>query len=149
MTQSQILALVGLILYATLGLIVGIKQSWQLKNPFGIATGFQPLGAFVWGDLLVITPFWIATGFISLYAENLTIFNLLFWIFWLVRARGEVQYWIAEQFTHKKRNKPHTLQFNSLFGGGEATYFGYQVFWQIISVIALFMILKVLFGIAL
>jgi len=113
----------------------GYYQSAQLKNSFKVTRGLFPLGIFVWGDALTIGPYWILVALLSGILQDVHLFYALISLFWFVRAQGEVQYWIAEQFTSKHRNKPKDLWGHQFFEG-EAIYFGYQTFWQVVMMLS-------------
>lgn len=131
-TLSGVLASFGI-----LGTYLGVKNSWKNKNPFGLARPWFFLGAFVWGDLVLIGPWWLFVGLVSLVIKSWFFMSLLCLSFWLVRAWGEVHYWLNEQFVQQKRNKPEDLLGYKLFGSSQAIYFGYQLFWQIMLMILL------------
>ena len=114
--------------------LVGLWGWYQnRRNPFGLARGLTPLGAFVWGDGLIIGIFWIMACGVMLILNRADLFGLVWLIFWWVRAMGEVGYWLNEQFISKHRNKPKDLWGHELLPG-EAIYFGYQLFWQMVMV---------------
>lgn len=102
------------------------------------------IGIFVVGDALVIIPFWILLSLICLYLHSWHYFFLGVSLFWVVRAHGEVQYWIHEQFASTHRNDP-----KNLFGYGlvksDAIWFLYQIFWQCVTVLALLTSLALVF----
>jgi len=91
------------------------------------------LGIFVWGDALIIAPFWILASFIGLLNQNGNLFFLVGSLFWVIRSLGEVMYWLNQQFSNQKRNPPEKLFFYN-FINSDAIWFIYQVFWQCIFV---------------
>src|SRR5581483_12281010 len=90
-------------------------------------------GVFVWGDTLVVGPFWVILVCFALLFQNWYFFLLVISLFWVIRSFGEVLYWLLEQFAGKNRNPPHTLRFHKLFPG-DAVWFIYQLFWQCVFV---------------
>ena len=122
-----------LTLVATLVAIKGYYQSAIKKSSFGLTKELFVLGIFVWGDALTIAPFWALVGLIGYFSQEVYLFFTLISLFWTVRASGEVQYWIAEQFAEKHHNKPEDLLGHRLFSG-TAVWFGYQTFWQCVMV---------------
>lgn len=58
---------------------------------------FIPLGIFVWGDALILAPFWcvVSLGLAFLTPIDALRFYLLFWVF---RNGYEVIYWIGHQY---------------------------------------------------
>ncbi len=126
-------------LFATLSVLSFIKSLHEIKtrkNPFGITKPLTFLGIFVWGDALVLGPFWLGVSIIILLLQDWNLFLLIVSLFWVVRSSGEILYWIAEQFADKHRNPPSTLFFYSLFKN-DAVWFIYQLFWQCVLVIAI------------
>lgn len=87
----------------------------------------------MWGDLLVIGPFWFLVSIISVLMNNWILFLLFISLFWVIRSLGEMVYWLNEQFAYTKRNPPPTLSFHKLVQG-DAIWFIYQLFWQAVFV---------------
>lgn len=128
-----------LLIFGLLNLIVFIK-SWRevliKQNPFGLTRWLSWLGIFVWGDAVVIAPFWIISALLSLFLRDWILFWLIVSIFWSVRSLGEVIYWLNEQFAAKKRNPPHTLP-GYLLVKSEAIWFIFQIYWQCVMVVSI------------
>lgn len=121
------------------GLLFFLKSFHQVKNKknvYGLTPYLFFLGAFVWGDVTVLGPFWIIASLVSLFLKNWYLFLLIVSLFWTIRSMGETIYWLNEQFAGKNRNPPHTLNFHKFFGG-EAVWFIYQLFWQCILVFSI------------
>lgn len=133
------LSLVGLILIISggCGTWFGYLQSAKQNNPFGITPHSLIFGVFVWGDWLVLGPFWFLAGWFVVLSKSWLWLGFVVSTFWLVRSLGEVGYWLLEQFATKKRNKPEDLFGHQLFSSSEAIYFGYQLFWQVVAVVSL------------
>lgn len=91
------------------------------------------LGIFVWGDALVISPFWIISSLISYFTESMSLFLFINSLFWVIRSLGEIWYWLNQQFSSKLRNPPDKLLLHSLLKN-DSVWFVYQVFWQCIFV---------------
>lgn len=127
-----------IILFTFLNTLFFIKALFEIKkrNVYGLTKYLFFLGAFVWGDVFVLSPFWILVSLFSLFFKNLFLFLLLTSLFWTIRSLGEITYWINEQFAFKKRNPPETLNFHNLIKG-DAIWFVYQVFWECVFVFAL------------
>jgi len=118
-------------------LVLAIHQCRYKNNPFGLMHWLWPMGAFVWGDVLVLAIFWIIASIVAYALDSPLLFLLIFSVFWVVRSAGEVMYWLLEQFSEKVRNKPSDLLGQSVVNGSEAIWFLYQVFWQCVLVCAL------------
>lgn len=116
-----------------------IKSLWEIKNKknvYGLTPYLFFLGAFVWGDMLILGPFWIIVTLISIFLNNFYLFLFFVSVFWIIRSLGETIYWLNEQFAGKNRNPPHTLNFHK-FINSDAIWFIYQVFWQCVFVFSL------------
>ncbi|HSA83652.1 MAG TPA: hypothetical protein VLF20_02085 [Patescibacteria group bacterium] len=126
-----------LVIFALINLILFLKGFAEIrkKNAFGRTDFAAILGIFVWGDTLIIAPFWILVSALAFFFNNWSLFLLSFSVFWVIRSLGEVIYWIQEQFATHHRNPPHTLYLYKLFQN-DAVWFIYQIFWQCIFVFA-------------
>jgi hypothetical protein len=127
------------IAYGLVALCCFLKGFYEIrtkKNAFGSAPLLVVFGVFVWGDALILGPFWMAISLTSLIVRDWYLFLLLISVFWVVRSLGEVIYWLNEQFAGKNRNPPHTLRFHGLLKS-DAVWFVYQLIWQCVLVISL------------
>jgi hypothetical protein len=122
-------------LYSLVGLMAGILEvrrgnSQRLSKVFGLS------GAFVYGDMIILGPFWllVVAGLRVLDATSL--FGFVYAVFWAVRSGGEVMYWLLEQFSERVRNPIETVPLNPFYRS-EAAYYGMQVFWQCVLVVSL------------
>jgi len=123
-------------LYSTLCFLLGVKNTYYKKNPFGLSRGFPILGAFVWTDAVTFGAFFALVSLISFFLQDFVLLCLVYSVFWVIRSIGESIYWFLEQFVDKHRNKPETLKGHKMFPG-EAVYVHYQIFWQCVSVISI------------
>lgn len=93
------------------------------------------LGIFVWGDAIIISLFWVGLAVLGLWAGS-----KWWWlgvaIFWAVRGVGETVYWLNQQFSTIKRNPPETM-WGYQWIRSEAIWFVYQIFWQMVTVVAI------------
>ncbi|HOZ03375.1 MAG TPA: hypothetical protein PKX78_02670 [Candidatus Woesebacteria bacterium] len=130
---------IALLAFVFVNLLIFFKSWWEVvkkQNPFGLTPWMSWLGMFVWGDTLVIAPFWVLAVLVSTIVHDWILFFLIASIFWSVRSLGEMVYWLNEQFAAKKRNPPQTLMGYSLIKS-EAIWFVYQVFWQCVLVFSI------------
>lgn len=67
--------------------------------------GLLPLGIFVWGDALILGPFWMIAALLFTFLSPLEILRF-FLIFFLVRALYEVVYWITHQVVKREYRPP-------------------------------------------
>lgn len=116
--------------------VAGWRHTYYQRQPFTVTPWLFPAGIFVWGDAPIIGIFWSFLGICSFLLGDWAFVGLGVSFFWLVRAWGEVQYWLHEQFTTHHRNPPHTLHFHRFFPD-ESIWFVYQVFWQCVMIAAL------------
>lgn len=123
-------------IYSLSCFLLGFRQVYIKKNPYGLARWFSFLGAFVWTDAVTFGAFFFFASIISLILQDFILFLLIFFVFWAVRSIGETIYWFLEQFANPHKNKPETLQGHTFFPG-DSIYIHYQIFWQCVSVISI------------
>ena len=133
MNLDLIFLIIGL--YALTAFILGISQIVK-RNPYGLTHQYSILGIFVWGDAVLISPFWMALSTAYLKHQNLSFSLFAMSVFWSVRSLGEMIYWLNQQFATHKRDLPETLWLYKLVRS-DAIWFMYQVFWQMILVISI------------
>jgi hypothetical protein len=112
------------------------KTECKKNNSFGLTHSLAVLGMFVWGDVLVLSLFWMIAALVSLLLHDWLLFLLIVSLFWLVRSIGETIYWLLQQFAVVKRDSPESLV-GYQFVKNESIWFMYQVMWQCIAVVAL------------
>lgn len=64
-----------------------------------------PLGIFVWGDALIIAPFWIFSASLFYFLSEIEILRFVL-LFFIIRSAYEVVYWIVHQVMQRKYNPP-------------------------------------------
>ncbi len=111
-------------------------QTKHKKNAFGLTRPLFFIGAFVWADVVVFSPFWIVASLIPWYLQSWTLFLLILSVFWLVRSFGETLYWFNQQFSSINRNPIENLPLRSVFHN-DSIWFVHQIFWQCISVLTI------------
>ena len=125
-----------ILLFALINIIFFLKGYYEVtnkKNAFGLTNYLFFLGSFVWGDMIVLGPFWILASVITSILASWYLFLLIISVFWVARSLGETIYWISEQFSGKNRNSPQTLRFYKMFKS-DAVWFIYQLINQCILV---------------
>lgn len=132
--QSWIILFFGFLSFVVT--VIGFYQSITKKNSFGDTSYLFWLGIFVWGDALVIAPFWFFASFVSFFQNNWLLFLLTISVFWLVRSLGETIYWLNQQFSPLIRNPPEKMPAHRLLKN-DSIWFIYQIFWQCLTVISL------------
>ena len=131
--QVFIVATIGI--FASIGLVKGINETWRKKNPFGITYIFRILGAFVWADLTVFGFFWLALSVVSLFLSDWLLFLVTISLFWLVRSIGETIYWLNQQFSPLNRNPVKNFRYLKKVYHNDSVWFIYQIFWQCMTVV--------------
>ena len=126
---STLVAHIGVFIYA---LMVCAKK----QKTFAHTHLLSLTGSFVWGDVLIFSPFWALVSLVSLYTKDWLLFWVIASVFWVVRSSGEVLYWFLEQFSGHPRNKPENLWGYNLVKS-DAVFFLYQIFWQCMTVISI------------
>ena len=102
-----------------------------------------PLGIYVWGDGLVLGPFWFLAGFISIFFLDLTQSAILLLLFITIRSFFEIIYWLGHQVGDKTYQAPLFRQVNWLDAGQGAIL--YQLLHTsviIFSLLGLFVVIK-------
>ena len=130
--------IIFLSVFAFFAFLICIKGWYEVvsrKNSFGNTYGLFWMGIFVWGDTVVIAPFWVGLCLVCLFLQDSSLFWLAFSLFWVVRSVGETMYWMHEQFTSKHHNPPSTLV-GYRFIKDESLWFIYQIFWQCMTVVS-------------
>lgn len=135
---DQFSLLGGIFLYgfiAALSSLIGFYKSYIQKRHYTLTPLLAPYGIFVWGDAFLIGGFWAVASFVSFSLQNTFLFLVLQSLYWIVRAAGEILYWLLQQFAQTKRDLPESLYFHKYFHG-ESIWFVYQLFWQLVLVLA-------------
>jgi hypothetical protein len=125
--------------YGLLSLLFFLKGYYEVtkkKNVFGLTNHLVFLGAFVWGDIIVLGPFWILISTVTILLNDWYLFLLILSVFWVVRSLGETIYWLNEQFATKNRNPANTLRFYKIFKN-DSVWFVYQLINQCILVVSI------------
>ena len=128
--------LILLAVYSIVGFIKGLRESKNKKNPFGETKFFTPLGAFVWGDMVIFGVFWWLISLVILYLNDWILFLLIFSVFWTVRSFGETTYWFLQQFSVVNRNPPEKFWHFKIFKN-DSVWFVNQIFWQCVTTVSL------------
>ena len=135
MSELQTIFVTGIGVFALIGFIKGMHETWTKKNPFGITYVYRSLGAFVWADMTVFGIFWLAAVAVSLLFSDWILFLLTASIFWLVRSIGETIYWLNQQFSPINRNPVKNFKHLKKMYHNDAVWFVYQIFWQCMTVV--------------
>ncbi len=130
-------------IFSLIVFIQSVYQSVRKKNSYQKTPFLFPLGIFVWGDGVIVGLFWFVIGSIGFIYQDTRSFLILFFLFWLVRALGEIIYWIDQQFSSINRNPPERLSGYFLVKN-DSIWFLYQLFWQMVMIGAIYGLIKVL-----
>jgi hypothetical protein len=82
--------------------------AWQKSQKDGFFTLTQylaPLGIYVWGDALVLGPFWALSGLVFHFLTPVNILRYLF-LFYALRSAYEVIYWLNHQAVKDQYRPP-------------------------------------------
>lgn len=129
--------LVFLILLFLISLFIFSKSiDFSKKNGFyKDAFGLFPLGIYVWGDGLILAPFWMLVSLIFYFLSAIQIMRF-FLIFYLVRSFYEVIYWLVHQSSSKDYQPPFFR--NVDFLGAQESAILYQL-WHSVLIVLLIM----------
>jgi hypothetical protein len=126
----QFIASCGLVL---LGLVITFLAVQKSKTDQFYSDTFWliPLGVFVWGDGLILGPFWLISGLLFLKMSTLWILRYLL-VFVAIRSSYEVVYWLNQQAANSKYQPP--LFRNVSWLSAQQT----AILYQLINTLALF-----------
>jgi len=116
--------------------IKGLNHVIKKNNSNGETPYFVWLGIFVWGDGIIIGPFWFITSLLVYFLKDWYLFLLTVSVFWVVRSLGEVMYWLNQQFVKNNSNYYQKLTGYRFFKN-DSILFIYQILWQCICVISI------------
>lgn len=127
--------LFSVLLYALVGFGFALKHR---LNSYKMVPGFFLMGAFIYGDVLPLSVFWILVSIACLVLHDLTLFYLILSLFWLVRSVGETLYWFHQQFTPRQWELEHfvRLPFYNIVKN-DSIWIIYQVVCQCVTVVTL------------
>ncbi len=114
----------------------GFHESSRKKNSYGITYFLLWMGIFVWGDAVIIGPFWVIASAASYIFQDWILFLLIFSVFWVVRSIGETIFWFGQQFSHITRYAPKHLP-GYRFIKDDSLWFMYQITVQCITVFSI------------
>jgi hypothetical protein len=122
------------------GILISIC-SWQKvrsKQFYSDTWWLWPWGVYVWGDGLVLGPFWFLVGLIFLNISGLLQAQVIA-LFFALRSGYEVVYWLNHQVASRSYIPPMVRKWTHL-GPNEAAIV-YQLFHTAIVCLALSMLL--------
>lgn len=107
---------------------------------------FIPLGIYVWGDALILAPFWFLIGLGMLAAPFLAVtpifFARFYLLFLIIRSAYEVVYWINHQVAQKNYIPPLFRSFKWL-GANESA-----ILYQLLHTCAIVGLVATLFAVS-
>ncbi len=94
----------------SLALVSGVIFWWSLKKSrnhqfYSDTFALSVLGIFVWGDGLILGPFWLFASLLFIVLSPLMITRFIL-LFYAIRFAFEVVYWINHQVAQKKYMPP-------------------------------------------
>lgn len=102
----------SLFVFACLNLLIFFRALHFVKKG-GFYTNTHwlvPIGIFVWGDALVIAPFWVLMSILGLWLTPLNILRFVL-LFYAIRSAYEVVYWINHQVAQRDYMPPFLQRF--------------------------------------
>jgi len=127
------------IIFGLFNFIIFLKSLQEVKkgNVYGLTKFLFFVGIFVWGDAVVLAPFWIIVSLITLFLNNWYLFLLFISVYWTVRSLGETIYWLNHQFAIKDNSNFYKTLMGYQFFKSNAILFVYQIFLQCITVFSI------------
>jgi hypothetical protein len=132
----QKIFLVAFILFNLFLFFKGLKEIKKGKV-YGVTKFLFLIGIFVWGDAVILAPFWIIVSLLSISVSSWYLFLLFVSVYWTVRSLGETIYWLNHQFTVKDNSDFYKSLIGYSFFKSNAILFVYQIFLQCITVISI------------
>jgi len=135
---STVLFLTG-VLMLSLVFLLALKRVRD-GSFYGDTFWLLPLGVYVWGDALILLPFWILILLVFLWSgvSGLALIRL-YLIFTAVRSAYEVVYWLLHQATKDTYKPPLLRRFTQLQPRDSAIL--YQLVHTCALVLAIWMLL--------
>lgn len=124
------------LIISIISFVTGLDQSIKKSNPHGETPYFVWLGIFVWGDGIIIGPFWFISSLFAFFMKDWQLFLLMISVFWVVRSLGETYYWLNQQFVKNNSNYYQKLTGYRFFKN-DTILFIYQIIWQCVSVVSI------------
>lgn len=128
---ALILLIINLIVF-----FIAVKKS-KNNQFYSDVSLLLPLGIFVWGDALILAPFWVISSVIFYFLSPVNILRY-FLLFYAVRSMYEVVYWISSQMAGKTYNPPLFRQFTWLKPNDAAILYQLMNMCQMILAVAVF-----------
>lgn len=122
------------------GIVVGLvaKQKSQAGQFYSDTPWLWPLGVFVWGDGLILGPFWILSSLLFWWWPLVLIYRY-FLLFVAIRSAYETIYWINHQVA-KRDYEPPLFRRVTWIGSHEAAIL-YQLLNTVQVIVALGLLL--------
>ncbi|NCN82875.1 MAG: hypothetical protein GW947_02805 [Candidatus Pacebacteria bacterium] len=112
--MSSTLFFLAIVLILSLLFLMAIKRVRD-GSFYGDTFWLLPLGVYVWGDALILLPFWILVSAVCLLSGvSGLVLTRLYLIFIAVRSAYEVVYWLLHQATKDTYRPPLIHKFTSL-----------------------------------
>lgn len=125
------LALLALLALTSVVIFFYALRQCRRGNFFGDTVGLWWLGIYVWGDALVLAPFWLISCIAFMSLSGLGIFRWLC-LFFLIRAAYEVVYWLNHQAVESQYRPPFMRNTPWLPTAGSAIIYQLLAFCQVV-----------------
>lgn len=124
-----------LIIINIIALLIAIKKI--KKEFYSDIFLLAPLGIYIWGDALILAPFWIISGIIFFFIPVISILKYII-IFYTARSFYEVIYWLNHQAVKDSYNPPFFRKIKSI-GSNESAIL-YQLIHTCIVIVGIFIL---------
>lgn len=96
-----------ILLFSVVGIYSSIRsyQNSKKNNFYGNTSFLNLFGIYVWGDGLIIGPFWLLSAGIFTVIDEMWIIRYIV-LFYAVRSLVEIIYWINHQVAQRDYNPP-------------------------------------------
>lgn len=122
-------------------LVVSLVSYRQTKKGsfYSLTPWLFAFGIYVWGDGLILGPFWVLASFFF-FTLNSTQFIRFLLVFYLIRSTYEIIYWLNHQATNSDYKPPMPKLLSFLDPGQSAIL--YQLIHTCIVIFASFMLIS-------
>jgi hypothetical protein len=132
--------LIQLILFVSGGICFALgREKSRHKQFYSDTPWLFPLGIFVWGDALILGPFWMIASLLFSFVSFMDMWRCIF-IFFALRSAYEVIYWINHQVAQRQYHPPLFRRISWLSPNDAAILYQLLNMCQCVFYISLFML---------
>lgn len=93
-----------LFIISAVSFLLAIRKS-RCQEFYSDTPWLLPFGIFIWGDALILAPFWMITAVLFTFLSWVNMGRFLL-LFFMIRAAYEVVYWITHQVAKREYIPP-------------------------------------------